>query len=116
MGTRDLHAEALLIKAKNGIKGILSKIEVSKLLKASERIAEEIHCPEVLWKVYFEYGRFFQDNKEYFKTLNYYRKSMGVFKSVMSKIKNESYKKSYFNRSDRQAVFIGINEIERLLH
>ena len=110
MGTKDLQAETLLIKAKNGSAGILSKAEIFRILKETIKVAEEIGCPEILWRVYFEYGRFLRENKEYRKGLKYYRKCITIFRDVVSKIKNESYKKSYLNRSDRKSAFNIINE------
>ncbi len=115
MGTKDLHAEALLNKAKNGIKqGVLSRLEVYKILSEAKKNAEEIGCPEVLWKVYFEYGRFLQEDKEYIDALDYYKMCNEVFEDVISNIKNESYRKSYLNRPDRKAIFAATNEIENL--
>jgi tetratricopeptide (TPR) repeat protein len=116
MGTKDLFAEALLLKAKNGVEqDILSKVEIMKTLNDAKQIAEEIGCPEVLWKVYFEYGRFFQSNKQYPKALEYYQKCNRIFETVISKIKNERYKKSYLNRPDRLAVRTAVQEIGKLL-
>ncbi|GAH15774.1 unnamed protein product, partial [marine sediment metagenome] len=83
---------------------VLSKLEVRKILDEAKEIAEEIGCPEILWRVYFEYGRYLQNNKEYLEALDYYQKCNGIFSDVISKIKNESYRRSYFNRPDRQAV------------
>ncbi|GAH05161.1 unnamed protein product, partial [marine sediment metagenome] len=117
MGTKDLYAKALLLKVKNGIKlHVLSKLEVRKILDEAKEIAEEIGCPEILWRVYFEYGRYLQNNKEYLEALDYYQKCNGIFSDVISKIKNESYRRSYFNRPDRQAVLAAIDKIEKLLH
>jgi tetratricopeptide (TPR) repeat protein len=116
MGTRDLHAEALMMKAKNGVKqGILSKVDAIKILDEAKTIAEEIGCPEVLWKIYFAYGRILQNNKEYLQALKYYRKCNEIFEDVISKIKKESYRKSYLNRPDRKLVATAVDEIERLL-
>ena len=110
--TKDLYAEALLIRAKNEIKrNVLSKREVAKIMKEAVAIAEEINCPEVLWKVYFEYGNILQNYNEYQKALDYYEKCIDVLMDVNSKIKNESFKKSYLNRPDRQAVFMAIDII-----
>jgi tetratricopeptide (TPR) repeat protein/tRNA A-37 threonylcarbamoyl transferase component Bud32 len=116
MGTKDFYVEALLIKTKNEIKqGILSKIEIFKILNEAKKIAEELGCPEILWQVYFLYGRFFQDDKQYFKALDYYDKCNNVFENVCSRIKNKSYQRSYLDRPDRQAVYHAKNEIARLL-
>jgi tetratricopeptide (TPR) repeat protein len=115
MGTKDLHAEALLCKAKNGIHGILSKIEVNNLLLEALRITEEIKYPEILWKVYYEYGQFLQKDKKYLEAIEYYQKCNNIFKKVGSKIKNESYRQSYLHRPDREAVMIAAKEINKLL-
>ncbi|KPJ73162.1 hypothetical protein AMJ52_04155 [candidate division TA06 bacterium DG_78] len=105
IGAKDLYIKALLIKVKNGINNkTLTNIEAKCLLDEAKKIAEEIDCPEVLWKVYAGYGEFLQRNKEYHKALKYYRQSIEVFKNVVSKIKNISYKKSYLNRPDRKEV------------
>jgi len=115
MGTKDLYAEALLMKVKNGIKqGVLSRIEIIKILDEAKGIAEDIGCPEVLWKVYFAYGRFFQDDNQYFKALDYYEMCNKIFGEVASKIKNVSHKKSYLHHPDRQAVITAVYEIEGL--
>jgi len=117
MGTKDLYTEALLMKVKNGIKqGVISKVEVFKILEEAKKIAEEIGSPEILWRVYFEYGRYLQNNKEYLEALDYYQKCNGIFRDVISKIKNESYRKSYLQRPDRQAVDTAIKEIKSTLH
>jgi len=116
MGTKDLFAEALVLKAKNGLEqDIFTKIEIMKTLSESKGIAEEIGCPEVLWKVYFEYGLVFQRNKRYLKALEYYEKCNGIFNDVISKIKNESYRICYLSRPDRQAVDSAIKEIKKSL-
>ncbi len=112
MGAKDLYAKALLNGAKNEMgQGIMSEAEVIRLLGKAKGIAEEIGCPEVLWKVYFEYGRFLQDDKQYLKALDCYQKCNDVFEDVISKIKNESFKKSYLNRPDRKALFTITNEL-----
>ena len=116
MGTKDLYAEALLMKTKNEIKhGVLLRIEILTILNKTKKIAEEIGCPEVLWKVYFEYGRFYHNGGQYSNALDYYEKCNEIFGDVGSKIKNKSYKKSYLNHPDRQCVATAIDEIERLL-
>jgi predicted ATPase/Tfp pilus assembly protein PilF len=105
MGTKNLYAEALLNKAKHEIKrGIISKIDIIRFLDEAKTIAEEIGCPEILWKIYYEYSRFLQKNREYRKALQYYSQCIAVFKDVVSKIKIVSYKKSYLNRPDRQVA------------
>jgi tetratricopeptide (TPR) repeat protein len=115
METKDLYAEALLIKVKNEIKAVLlSKLEIIKYLDEAREIAEEISCPEVLWKIYFEYGRFLQDDKQYLRALEYYQRCHDIFGDVGGKIKNESYQNSYLDRPDRQAVFTAIDEIKEL--
>jgi tetratricopeptide (TPR) repeat protein len=117
MGTKDLYAEALLIKSKNEIKrGILSKIEIMTILNEAKRIAEELDCPEILWKIYFEYGNFFCRGKQYLKALDYYKKCCEIFARVGKNIKNKSYRKSYLKRPDRYAVITAINNIEALLN
>jgi tetratricopeptide (TPR) repeat protein len=78
-------------------------------------IAKEIACPEILWKVYSEYGNIFQSNNEYKKALDYYQKCIEVFMDVIGKIKNKFYKKSYLKRPDRQTVFTAIDIVERLM-
>lgn len=115
MKTKDLYVEALLMKAKNQIKQDVSSIEILKILDEAEKIAEGLACPEVLWKIYFESGRFFQENAEYFKALKYYEQCNRLFENVIRKISNESYKVSYLNRPDRQAVATALNKIERSL-
>jgi len=117
MGTKDLYAEALLLKAKNEIKrGIVSKIEILTILNEAKKLAEEIEYPEILWKVYYEYGRFLQDDRQYVKALDYYDKCNDIFENVCAKINNKSYQRSYLNRPDRQAVYAAKDEIARLLH
>ena len=112
MGARDLYTEALLIKITNTIKqGILSTKETSRILVEAEKIAKEISNPEILWKVYFVYGRFFQNNKQYRKASKYYQKCINVFKSVINRMKNESRRKSYLNRPDRKAAITAMNKI-----
>ena len=113
IGTKDLYVEALLLKVKNSIKQkILSKKEVMIILDEAKMIAQEIGNPEVTWKVYFEYGRFFQARKKRCQALEYYLKCMEIFKEVMGKIKTKSYKKSYISRPDRQAVITAIETIQ----
>ncbi len=115
IGTRDLYADALLRKVKNEIKkGNLAKTEVFRNLDKVKKVAEEIDCPEIRWKIYFEYGRFLQDKKDYLKALGYYKKCIRIFMDVSNKIKNEVHRKSYLNRPDRQEVYSSVNEIERL--
>ena len=115
MALKDLYAEALLMKAKNEVKqGVLSRIEVRKILDEAMRIGEEIGCPEILWKIYFEYGKLLQDSKQYLNAFEYYQKCITIFRNVVNKIKNESYRMSYLHRPDRQAVFTKIDEIENL--
>jgi len=117
MDAKDLYVEALLMKVENGIKqGVISKVEVFKILEEAKKIAEEIGSPEILWRVYFEYGKYLKNNKEYLEALDYYQKCNGIFRDVISKIKNESYRRSYFNRPDRQAVLAAMDGIEKLLH
>ncbi|KPJ73171.1 hypothetical protein AMJ52_04115 [candidate division TA06 bacterium DG_78] len=112
MGTKDLYAEALLIKVKNELKqSRLSKVEFIKILDEAKGIVEEIGCPEILWKVYFEYGRFSEKYREYYEALNHYEKCIVIFKDVVDKIKYESFKKSYLNRPDRHAVFSAVNAL-----
>jgi len=116
LGPKDFYAEALLLKAKNEIEqGILSRLENLQILDEAKKVAEEIGNPEVLWKVYFKYGRFLQDNKQYTKALEYYQKCNGIFKDIGSEIKKESYRMSYLNRPDRRVVFYAINEIEKIM-
>jgi tetratricopeptide (TPR) repeat protein len=110
LGAKDLYAEALLMKVKNELKqNRLSKIEYIKILDEAKGIVEEIGCPEILWKIYFEYGRFAEKYREYYEALSYYEKCILIFKDVVNKIKNESFKKSYLNRPDRHAVFSAVN-------
>jgi len=112
MGTKELCAEALLIKAKIGAQqGILSKKECFTMLNEAIKIAEEIISPEILWKVYYTYGEFLKENKKYQKASKYYQKCVVVFRNVINKIKNEAYKRSYLNRSDRLKVFMAIRRI-----
>ena len=116
MGTKDLHVKALLIKVKNKtVQGALSKIEVFNVLDEAIRIAEEISCPEVLWKVYFEYGRLLQDDKDYGKSLSYYKRCNEIFERVGTKIQNEANRMSYLKRPDRQLIFTATNQIGNLL-
>jgi hypothetical protein len=116
MGANDLHAEALLMKTKNEIEhNILSQTEITNLFNEIRIIAEETRCPEIIWKVYFEYGKFLQNNEEYLESLKNYRKCNKIFGAVISKIKNESYRKSYLNHPDRQAVYAAKNELKKLL-
>ena len=116
MGTKDLHTEALLVKVRNEIEqGTLSKIEIIGILNEAKKIAVEISCPEILWRVYFEYGKFLQYNKIYAKALEYYDKCHRIFIDVGSKIKNESYRHSYLDHPDRQAVFSAVREIKKLI-
>ena len=115
MGTKDLYIEALLLKVKNGIRqGILAKSEVVGILDEAKKIAEEIGCPEIIWKVYFEYGKFFQHHKDYLRALQYYKQCVTVFIDVSGRIKQKSYKESYLNRPDRQLVYAAIDEVERI--
>ena len=115
-GLKDLYAEALLIKAKNEIKlSVLSKIEILQILEEAKRLAEGIVCPELLWKIYFAYGRFLQDNNEYLTALEYYQRCNRIFGSVCKKLKKESYKKSYLSRPDRESVITCAREIEKSL-
>jgi serine/threonine protein kinase/tetratricopeptide (TPR) repeat protein len=112
MGAKDLYAEALLIKVKNELtQSRLSKVEFIKILDEAKGIVEEIGCPEILWKVYFEYGRFSEKYRECYEALNHYEKCIIIFKDVVDKIKNESFKKSYLNRPDRQVVFSAVNAL-----
>ena len=83
--------------------------------REAKTIAEEICCPEILWKVYFEYGKFLQYNKVYAKALEYYEKCHKIFIDVGSKIKNESYRHSYLDHPNRQAVFSAVHEIKKLI-
>jgi serine/threonine protein kinase/tetratricopeptide (TPR) repeat protein len=109
MGTKDLYAEALLMKAKNGVKqGILSKTEYFTILSEAIKIAEEIDCPEILWKIYSTCGKFLKEYEEYQKASKYYQKCVVVFRNTINKIKNKAYKKSYLNRPDRLTVFMAI--------
>ena len=66
---------------------------------------------KMLWKVYFEYGRFSEKYREYYEALNHYEKCIVIFKDVVDKIKYESFKKSYLNRPDRHAVFSAVNAL-----
>jgi tetratricopeptide (TPR) repeat protein len=116
MHRKDLYVEVLLGKLKNGMKrGILSKIDSLQILDEAKKIAEEIRCPEILWKVYFEYGAFFQNDKQYHNALEYYQKCNYVFGDVISKIGNEKYKQSYIDRPDRFAVRTAVKEIGDIL-
>jgi serine/threonine protein kinase/tetratricopeptide (TPR) repeat protein len=112
IGRRDILVEALLIKAKSEMKhNVLSKIEIYKILTEAKTIAEEIKCPEILWKIYFEYGKFYYGEREFSKASYYYKKCVGMLKDVSSKFKNKSYERSYLNRPDRQAVFNTIDKM-----
>jgi len=114
MGVKDLYSEALLSKIKHGIKqSTLSKQEAIEILDEAKMIAEEIGKPEVLWKIYFEYGNILQSNHEYRKALDYYQNCIEIFMAVSSKIKNKSYRKSYLNRPDRRAVFAAVDIVEK---
>ncbi len=114
--SRNLYVETLLIKVKNGIKqSVLSEKEGFKILNDAKEVAEEIGCPETLWKVYLEYGRLLQNNEEHLKALENYQKCIEIFMSVSNKIKNKTYKKSYLYRPDRQTVFAAIDTIEKVI-
>jgi tetratricopeptide (TPR) repeat protein len=116
MGTKDLYVEALLMKVKYEIKQkSLSKSEIMKLLDEATKIAEEIECPEIIWRVYFEYGVVLQAYKEYSGALEYYEKCIEIFKHVSNRIKNKSQRKSYLDRPDRKIVFTALDEIDKLL-
>jgi tetratricopeptide (TPR) repeat protein len=115
IGIKDLYAHALLHKVKNGVKqAILIKIEAIKFLDEAKMIAEEIGCPELLWSVYYEYGRFLQDDMQHLRALDYYEKCNRILAEVSAQIRNESYKKNYLGRADRRLVDTAINEIARL--
>jgi serine/threonine protein kinase/Tfp pilus assembly protein PilF len=116
MGTRDLYAEALLLKARCGKYGGLPKNEVFEILKEAMHIAEEIDCPEIVWKIYFEIGENFKNDEEYHEAIRYYDLCNGVFNAVGRRFKKESYKISYLNRADRKQVFTSTNEIEKALN
>ena len=117
MGTKDLYAEALLMKAKHEIKqDNLSRVELIKILDEATKVAEELDCPEILWKIYYSYGRFFQAHKKYLVALDYYHRCNKIFGDVCAKITKESYKKSYLTRPDRNKVIAAANEIEKLLN
>jgi tetratricopeptide (TPR) repeat protein len=111
IGTKDLHSEALVLKAINGINGILPKKAVETLLLEALSIAEQINCSEILWKVYFEYGRFLHENKQYRRAAKYYQKCIDIFRSVVSKFKNEYDRNSYLNRPDRKEAIAIMNRI-----
>jgi serine/threonine protein kinase/tetratricopeptide (TPR) repeat protein len=116
MGTKDLYAEALLLKARCGKYGNLTKNEVFEILKEAMQIVEEIDCPEILWKIYFEIGRNFQDDKEYHKAIRYYQLCNEIFEVVGGRFKKETYKISYLNHPERKQIFTSTNEIERALN
>jgi serine/threonine protein kinase/tetratricopeptide (TPR) repeat protein len=109
MGTRELYVEALLSYVKNNV--TLPKKELKNMIEEAIKIAEEIGCPEVLWRVYFTYGRFYQEHKQNLKALNYYQQSIEIFKDVTSRLQNESQKQRYLNHPDRQAVIVAVREI-----
>jgi serine/threonine protein kinase/tetratricopeptide (TPR) repeat protein len=116
MGTKGLYVEALLMKVKYEIKQkSLSKSEIMKLLDEATKIAEEIECPEIIWRVYFEYGVVLQAYKEYSQALEYYEKCIEIFKSMSNKIKNKSHRQNYLDRPDRKIVFTALDKIEKLL-
>jgi predicted ATPase/tRNA A-37 threonylcarbamoyl transferase component Bud32 len=116
MGTKDLYIEALLVKVKHEIRyGDISKIEVIEILDEAKIIGEEIGYPEILWKVYFEYGVVLQAYKEYSRALEYYEKCIEIFKNMSNKIKNKLYRQNYLDRPDRKIVFAALDNIEKLL-
>jgi len=116
INTKDSYAEALLIRAKNEIKqDFLPKIKIAQSFKEAIKIAEEIKKPELLWKVYFEYGKILQQGQQCKEALEYYQKCIKIFIDVTEKIKAKRYKESYVNRSDRQELFTAIKGFETLL-
>ena len=115
-GLKNLYADALLLKAKHELKqDMLSKVEYLQALEGAKKIAEEIGCPEILWMIFYEYGRFFQEHKKNLAALEYYHRCNKIFGDICGKITKESYKKSYLTRPDRDAVITAANEIEKLL-
>jgi len=105
MGTKDLYAEAMLIKTKSEIaQDTLPYAEVLRILDEVRMIATEIGNPEILWKVYFTHGYYLHNLKQYRRASHCYKRCVDVFKSVICKFKSESLRTSYLNRPDRQAV------------
>jgi len=114
MGTKDLYVEALLLKVKNAIElGKISTKDIMKTMDEAIQIAEDINCPEVLWKAYSEYGNILQSSNEYKKALDYYQKCIEVLMNVSNRITNKSHRKSYLNRYDRWEIFTAVDVIER---
>ena len=111
-----VYIDALLMRAKYEIAlGNLSHVEIVKILDETVKRAEEISAPEYLWKVYFEYGRFFQNKREHLLALDYYQKCVEILMSISRKIKNKYHKHKYLNRFDRRAVFTAIDSIEKMM-
>ncbi|KPJ72181.1 hypothetical protein AMJ52_07150 [candidate division TA06 bacterium DG_78] len=113
---KNLHVDALLWKVKNGLKqGLLLKIGALNILDEAMKIAPELGRPEVIWKFFFEYGRLYQDDGQYSKALDYYKRCNKIFREVGCKMKSETNREYYLKRPDRRAVFTAIHEIEKLL-
>jgi serine/threonine protein kinase/tetratricopeptide (TPR) repeat protein len=105
MGTKDLYAEALLLKIKCEIaQDTLPYAEVLRMLDDVRMIAAEVGNPEILWKVYFTHGYYLHNLKQYHKASQFYKRCVDVLKSVICKFKNESLRTNYLNRPDRQAA------------
>jgi serine/threonine protein kinase/tetratricopeptide (TPR) repeat protein len=113
---KNIHAEALLYKVKNGLReGSLLKMEALNILDEAMNIASDIGRQEVIWRLYFEYGRLYQDDKQYSKALDYYKRCSKIFREVGCKIKSETNREYYLKHPDRRTVFTAIHEIEKLL-
>jgi serine/threonine protein kinase len=115
-GMKNLHVEALLFKVKNGLQQrSLLKIKALNILDEAMRIASDSGRSEVIWRLYFEYGRLYQNDGQYSMALDYYKKCNKIFRKVGCRMKCEADRKYYLKHPGRHAVFTAIHEIEELL-
>ena len=70
---------------------------------------------EVIWKLYFEYGRLYHDDGQYSRALDQYKKCNKIFREVGCRIKSEVDRECYLKHPARHRVFTAIHEIEKLL-
>ena len=94
----------------SGLK-LVKVIAVTDSNNVSDTASIAIHFPEAgNTAPYFEYAKFLHENKDYSTALDYCEKCMQVFKDVVGKLKNKSYKRSYLNRPDRKEAMAYIKE------